>query len=147
MRHSRTEYRPLEGFVLAITPFNFTAITGNLAGTPAMLGNVVVLKPSPSAMLSNYILLQVLHEAGLPKEIIQFVPGDPKVVCDTAFNHRDFAGLHFTGSTAVFQHLWRDISSRVGKTLRSYPRIVGETGGKNFHLVSPEVALSRELHC
>ncbi|KAJ6160672.1 hypothetical protein N7470_004068 [Penicillium chermesinum] len=133
---NRLEYRPLEGFVYAISPFNFTAIGGNLAGAPALMGNVVLWKPSPSAIASNWLVHQILLEAGLPKNVIQFVPGDAEEVTSTVLNHREFAALHFTGSTDVFRSLYGQISQGVadGK-YRSYPRIVGETGGKNFHLV------------
>ncbi|KAJ5825576.1 hypothetical protein N7474_002714 [Penicillium riverlandense] len=133
---NRLEYRPLEGFVYAISPFNFTAIGGNLAGAPALMGNVVVWKPSPSAIASNWLVHQILLEAGLPKDVIQFVPGEAEEVTSTVLNHREFAALHFTGSTDVFRMLYGKISQGVadGK-YRSYPRIVGETGGKNFHLV------------
>lgn len=133
---NRVEYRPLEGFVYAISPFNFTAIGGNLAAAPALMGNVVVWKPSPSAIASNHLVHQILLEAGLPPNVIQFVPGEAGEVTNTILNHRDFAALHFTGSTAVFRSLYGQIAQGVadGK-YRSYPRIVGETGGKNFHLV------------
>ena len=136
---NRSEYRPLEGFVFAVTPFNFTAIGGNLAAAPALLGNCVLWKPSPSAVLSNYLVYQVLEEAGLPKGLIQFLPtaqDQVEAICDTVFAHRDFAGLHYTGSTAVFKKLWKDIANNVDKH-RSYPRVVGETGGKDFHLYHP----------
>lgn len=133
---NRVEYRPLEGFVYAISPFNFTAIGGNLAAAPALMGNVVVWKPSPSAIASNHLVHQILLEAGLPPNVIQFVPGEAGEVTDTILNHRDFAALHFTGSTAVFRSLYGQIAQGVaGGKYRSYPRIVGETGGKNFHLV------------
>lgn len=133
---SRLEYRPLEGFVYAISPFNFTAIGGNLAGAPALMGNVVIWKPSPSAIASNWLVHQILLEAGLPKDVIQFVPGDAEEVTSSVLNHPEFAALHFTGSTDVFRSLYGKISEGVadGK-YRSYPRIVGETGGKNFHLI------------
>ncbi|MBW0476475.1 hypothetical protein O181_016190 [Austropuccinia psidii MF-1] len=136
---NRVEYRPLEGFVYAISPFNFTAIGGNLAAAPALLGNIVLWKPSPMAVYANYLTYKLLEEAGLPKGVIQFLPvgpGDVEHACKQIFDHPDFASLHFTGSTAVFRKLWSDISQRVlTGTLKSYPRIVGETGGKNFHLV------------
>lgn len=131
---NRTEYRALEGFVLAVSPFNFTAIGGNLPGTPALVGNVVLWKPSPAAMYSNYLIYQIFTEAGVPPGVIQFVPGPAPEVVAQAINHTSFAALHFTGSTAVFQKLWKDIASNL-PTYRSYPRIVGETGGKNFHLI------------
>ncbi|KAJ0421662.1 Aldehyde/histidinol dehydrogenase [Aspergillus carlsbadensis] len=133
---NRVEYRPLEGFVYAISPFNFTAIGGNLAGAPALMGNVVIWKPSPSAIASNWLVHQILLEAGLPKNVIQFVPGEAEEVTKTVLDHPQFAALHFTGSTSVFRSLYGQISDGVaaGK-YRSYPRIVGETGGKNFHLI------------
>ncbi|KAJ5669737.1 hypothetical protein N7462_010807 [Penicillium macrosclerotiorum] len=133
---NRLEYRPLEGFVYAISPFNFTAIGGNLAGAPALMGNVVLWKPSPSAIASNWLVHQILLEAGLPKDVIQFVPGEAEEVTSSVLNHKEFAALHFTGSTDVFRMLYGKISQGVadGK-YRSYPRIVGETGGKNFHLI------------
>ncbi|KAL1952801.1 hypothetical protein VTO42DRAFT_4245 [Malbranchea cinnamomea] len=133
---NRTEYRPLEGFVYAISPFNFTAIGGNLSAAPALMGNVVVWKPSPSAFYSNYLVHQIFREAGLPADVIQFVPGDAELVTRIALSHRDFAALHFTGSTAVFRQLYGQISQEISRgTYRGYPRIVGETGGKNFHLI------------
>lgn len=134
--YSRVEYRPLEGFVYAVTPFNFTAIAGNLPCAPALMGNVVVWKPSPSAIASNYILYTILIEAGLPPNVIQFVPGDAKQVTDVVLAHPQFASLHYTGSTAVFRSLFAQIATGVqNATYKGYPRIVGETGGKNFHLV------------
>ncbi|KAH9983212.1 delta-1-pyrroline-5-carboxylate dehydrogenase [Russula compacta] len=131
---NRIEYRPLEGFVLAVSPFNFTAIGGNLPGTPALVGNVVLWKPSPAATYSNYIIHQVLTEAGVPPGVIQFVPGPPPAIVAQAIAHREFAALHFTGSTFVFKKLWKDIAANIDK-YKSYPRIVGETGGKNFHVI------------
>ncbi|RYP35368.1 hypothetical protein DL766_002544 [Monosporascus sp. MC13-8B] len=133
---NRAEYRPLEGFVYAVSPFNFTAIGGNLAGAPALLGNVVVWKPSDSAVLSNWIVYKILREAGLPEGVIQFVPGDALEVTRAALAHRQFAALHYTGSTAVFRKLYGEIGAGVaGGRYAGYPRVVGETGGKNFHLV------------
>lgn len=133
---NRMEYRPLEGFVYAVSPFNFTAIAGNLTCAPALMGNVVVWKPSDYAIASNYLLYQILLEAGLPRDVIQFVPGPAEEVTQVALAHRKFAALHYTGSTAVFRKLYGAISQNVaaGKYL-GYPRIVGETGGKNFHVV------------
>lgn len=131
---NRVEYRPLEGFVLAVSPFNFTAIGGNLPGVPALVGNVVLWKPSPAATYSNYIIYQLLEEAGVPPGVIQFVPGPPADVVAQAISHPLFAGLHFTGSTAIFKKLWKDIAQNLD-IYKSYPRIVGETGGKNFHVV------------
>ncbi|EAU82741.1 delta-1-pyrroline-5-carboxylate dehydrogenase [Coprinopsis cinerea okayama7 len=131
---NRVEYRALEGFVLAVSPFNFTAIGGNLPGAPALVGNVVVWKPAPAATYSNYLVYQILAEAGVPPGVIQFVPGPPAEVVAQAIGHREFSALHFTGSTFVFKKLWKDIAMNLDK-YRGYPRIVGETGGKNFHLV------------
>ncbi|RGB40968.1 1-pyrroline-5-carboxylate dehydrogenase [Rhizophagus diaphanus] len=131
---NRVEYRPLEGFVYAITPFNFTAIGGNLPSAPALMGNVILWKPSPGALLSNWIVLEILREAGLPDGVIQFIPGPAEQITETIFKSPDFASLHFTGSTAVFKKLWKDIGNNID-IYRSYPRIVGETGGKNFHLL------------
>ena len=133
---NRLEYRPLEGFVYAITPFNFTAIGGNLPCAPALLGNVVVWKPSDSAIASNWLLYNVLLEAGLPRDVIQFVPGNPEEVTKVILAHKKFAALHYTGSTAVFRKLYGSIATGVAEgKYAGYPRIVGETGGKNFHLV------------
>ncbi|KAI0758081.1 delta-1-pyrroline-5-carboxylate dehydrogenase [Fomes fomentarius] len=131
---NRVEYRALEGFVLAISPFNFTAIGGNLPGAPALVGNTVVWKPSPAAVYSNYIVYQILAEAGVPPGVIQFVPGPAEEVVGQVLASPDFAALHFTGSTFVFKKLWKDIAANLD-IYKSYPRIVGETGGKNFHLV------------
>ncbi|KAG1752491.1 Aldehyde/histidinol dehydrogenase [Suillus paluster] len=131
---NRVEYRALEGFVLAVSPFNFTAIGGNLPGAPALVGNTVVWKPSPAATYSNYLVYQILAEAGVPPGVIQFVPGPPPEVVAQAISHPSFAALHFTGSTFVFKKLWRDIAANLDK-YKGYPRIVGETGGKNFHVI------------
>jgi 1-pyrroline-5-carboxylate dehydrogenase len=147
--------------VLAVSPFNFTAIGGNLPGgapisascsraaniltAPAMLGNVVVWKPSPMATYSNYLVYQLLHEAGVPAGVIQFVPGPPAAVVQQAIAHRSFAALHFTGSTHVFRQLWKDIAGNVDR-YRGYPRIVGETGGKNFHLIHPSAEVRNAVH-
>lgn len=133
---NRLEYRPLEGFVYAVSPFNFTAIAGNLAGIPALMGNVIVWKPSDYAIASNYLMYKILLEAGLPKDVIQFVPGNPEEITKTVLAHKEFASLHYTGSTAVFRKLYGAIGQGVSEgRYKSYPRIVGETGGKNFHLV------------
>ncbi|RMZ69028.1 Delta-1-pyrroline-5-carboxylate dehydrogenase mitochondrial [Pyrenophora seminiperda CCB06] len=133
---NRVEYRPLEGFVYAVSPFNFTAIGGNLPAAPALMGNVVVWKPSPAAIASNWLLYQILIEAGLPPNVIQWVPGDAVEVTKEVLSHRQFASLHYTGSTAVFRSLYGKIANGVAEgKYQSYPRIVGETGGKNFHLV------------
>jgi 1-pyrroline-5-carboxylate dehydrogenase len=128
---NRMEYRPLEGFVLAITPFNFTSIAGNLPTVPALLGNVVVWKPSPTQQLSAHFTLRLLEAAGLPAGVINLVTGDGQAVSRVALGHRDLAGIHFTGSTATFQHLWRTVGENIAG-YRGYPRVVGETGGKDF---------------
>jgi 1-pyrroline-5-carboxylate dehydrogenase len=127
------EMRPLEGFVLALTPFNFTAIGGNLPTAPALMGNTVVWKPAESQMLSAYYTYLVLEEAGLPPGVINFVPGSGRELMPAALAHPDFAGLHFTGSTAVFRSLWNTVAQNLDR-YRSYPRLVGETGGKDFIL-------------
>ncbi|GAC1692796.1 MAG: L-glutamate gamma-semialdehyde dehydrogenase [Gemmatimonadaceae bacterium] len=128
---NQMDYRPLEGFVYAVTPFNFTAIGGNLPTAPALMGNVVVWKPAQTAMLSAWYTLQLLEAAGLPPGVINFVPGDPAAVSAVCLDHRDLAGVHFTGSTTVFNGMWKTIGANMGR-YRSYPRIVGETGGKDF---------------
>jgi 1-pyrroline-5-carboxylate dehydrogenase len=128
---NRMDYRPLEGFVYAITPFNFTAIGGNLPTAPALMGNAVVWKPSATATLSNWHFFRLLQEAGLPPGVINFLPGDSIEVSRTLLAQRHLAGIHFTGSTAVFQSLWRTVGENLGK-YAGYPRIVGETGGKDF---------------
>ena len=139
---SRLEYRPLEGFVYAITPFNFTAIAGNLPAAPALMGNVVVWKPSPSAVASNWLVYQILLEAGLPEKVIQFIPGDAEEVTKAVLDHPKFSSLHYTGSTAVFRSLWGKIATGVaGGKYEGYPRIVGETGGKNFHLIHSSASI------
>ncbi|VVT56464.1 uncharacterized protein SAPINGB_P005073 [Magnusiomyces paraingens] len=131
---NRAEYRPLEGFTYAVTPFNFTAISGNLVAAPALMGNTVVWKPSDSAVLSNYLLYNIFKEAGLPDGVINFIPGDAQSVTEEVLSSPDFAALHFTGSTQVFLSLYQKIASNLG-SYKSYPRIVGETGGKNFHVI------------
>jgi 1-pyrroline-5-carboxylate dehydrogenase len=128
---NRLDHRPLEGFVYAITPFNFTAIAGNLPTAPAMLGNVAVWKPSTTAMLSGYHIMRLLEEAGLPPGVINFLPGDPVRISERMIASPDLAGIHFTGSTSVFQSIWKQVGDRIG-SYRSYPRLVGETGGKDF---------------
>lgn len=133
---NRVEYRPLEGFVYAVSPFNFTAIGGNLCAAPALMGNVVVWKPSDFAIASNWLLYNILLEAGLPPNVIQFVPGPPGEVTREILAHTKFAALHYTGSTAIFRNLYGQIGAGVAEgRYQSYPRIVGETGGKNFHLI------------
>jgi 1-pyrroline-5-carboxylate dehydrogenase len=128
---NRADYRPLEGFVYAITPFNFTSIAGNLPTAPALLGNVVIWKPSPTQQLSAHFTMQLLQAAGLPPGVINMLPGDGIAVSDVALVHPDFAGIHFTGSTRTFQHLWQTVGANIGR-YRTYPRLVGETGGKDF---------------
>jgi 1-pyrroline-5-carboxylate dehydrogenase len=133
---NRMEYRPLEGFVVAITPFNFTSIAGNLPTAPALLGNVVVWKPSPTQQLSAHYTMRLLEAAGLPPGVINMVTGDGQAVSRVALSHPDLAGIHFTGSTATFQHLWRTVGENIA-AYRGYPRLVGETGGKDFVVVHP----------
>jgi 1-pyrroline-5-carboxylate dehydrogenase len=133
---NRVEYRPLEGFVYAITPFNFTAIAGNLPASAAMMGNVVLWKPSDSQVFSAKVIMDVFQEAGLPPGVINMVMGDPVMISNTVLASPDFAGLHFTGSTQVFKELWKQIGNNI-HTYKTYPRIVGETGGKDFILAHP----------
>ena len=131
--HNRLEYRPLEGFVLAVTPFNFTAIGGNLPTSAAMCGNVVVWKPANTQVYSAQMLMRVLKEAGLPDGVINLIYVDGPTIGKVCFNHRDFAGVHFTGSTGVFNTMWKQIGEGLANNIyKSYPRIVGETGGKDF---------------
>jgi 1-pyrroline-5-carboxylate dehydrogenase len=133
---NRMEYRPLEGFVLAVSPFNFTAIGGNLTGAPALMGNTVLWKPASTAMLSAYYTMRIFQEAGLPDGVINLVYGAGKDIGDVALASPDLAGVHFTGSTTVFQDMWKTIGSNIA-SYRSYPRIVGETGGKDFIVAHP----------
>ncbi|WP_299052192.1 L-glutamate gamma-semialdehyde dehydrogenase [uncultured Nocardioides sp.] len=133
---NRTDHRPLEGFVYAITPFNFTAIAGNLPTAPALMGNTVLWKPSPTQQLAATLTMQLLEEAGMPPGVINMLPGDGLAVSEVALAHRDLAGIHFTGSTPTFQHLWRTVGENI-TGYRSYPRIVGETGGKDFIVAHP----------
>ncbi|MEI6456542.1 MAG: L-glutamate gamma-semialdehyde dehydrogenase [bacterium] len=133
---NRTEYRPLEGFVFTVTPFNFTAIASNLNMAPVLMGNTVVWKPSSTSILSNYFLMKIFREAGLPDGVINFIPGPGGVIGKQVLAHRDLAGIHFTGSTGTFNNIWRSVVDNM-TTFRSYPRIVGETGGKDFIFVHP----------
>jgi 1-pyrroline-5-carboxylate dehydrogenase len=133
---NRTDYRSLEGFVYAITPFNFTAIAGNLPTAPALMGNTVVWKPSPTQQLTASLVMQLLEEAGMPPGVINMVTGDGLAVSDVALADPDLAGIHFTGSTGVFQHLWKSVGNNIAN-YRSYPRLVGETGGKDFVFAHP----------
>jgi 1-pyrroline-5-carboxylate dehydrogenase len=133
---NRMEQRPLEGFVYAITPFNFTAIAANLPTAPALMGNVVLWKPSPTQSLAAHLTMRLLEEAGLPPGVINLLPGDGVAVSEVALHHPNLAGIHFTGSTATFQHLWGTVGANITR-YRSYPRLVGETGGKDFVLAHP----------
>ena len=138
---NRMEYRGLEGFVFAITPFNFTAIAANLCAAPALMGNVVVWKPADSQVYSAQVIMEVFKAAGLPDGVINMVTCDGPAAGEVVFNHPDFAGLHFTGSTGVFRHLWKTIGENLS-LYRSYPRIVGETGGKDFVVAHPSADVS-----
>jgi 1-pyrroline-5-carboxylate dehydrogenase len=140
---NRVEYRPLEGFVFALTPFNFTAIAGNLPAAPALMGNVVVWKPSDSQIYSAWVVMEIFRKAGMPAGVINLIYADSPEVGDVVFKHPDFAGLHFTGSTGVFKHLWKEIGLNIDR-YKSYPRIVGETGGKDF-IVAHHSADATEL--
>src|SRR3954462_4865522 len=133
---NRVDHRPLEGFVYAVTPFNFTAIAGNLPTAPALMGNTVVWKPAPTQQFAAHFLMRLLEEAGLPPGVINMVTGDGVAVSEVALASPDLAGIHFTGSTAVFQHLWRTVGQNIAG-YRGYPRIVGETGGKDFVVAHP----------
>ena len=140
---NRVEYRPLEGFVYAITPFNFTSIAGNLPSAPALMGNVAIWKPSRPAVFSGYYLMRLFEAAGLPPGVINFVPGDPRAITEGVLNSPEFSGIHYTGSTPVFQSFWRTIGENIAG-YNTYPRIVGETGGKDFivaHASADEDAL------
>jgi 1-pyrroline-5-carboxylate dehydrogenase len=138
---NQLEYRPLEGFVYAVTPFNFTSIAANLPTAPALMGNTVVWKPASSAMLSAHYLMQLLREAGLPPGVINLVAGDAAMISDVVLSHRDLGGIHFTGSTEVFNGIWKKVGNSIS-SYRSYPRIVGETGGKNFVLAHASADLA-----
>lgn len=140
---NRLEYRPLEGFVFAITPFNFTSIAANLCAAPAMMGNVVVWKPADTQVYSAQVLMELFKAAGVPDGVINMITVDGPVAGDVVFQHKAFAGLHFTGSTAVFKHLWKEIGTNLDK-FRTYPRIVGETGGKDF-IIAHKSAIPAEV--
>ena len=133
---NRMSYRPLEGFLFAVSPFNFTSIAGNLNAAPVLMGNVTVWKPSSTSVLSNYWLMKIFMEAGLPDGVINFVPSKGSVIGNEVFRHPEFAGVHFTGSTGTFNHFWKLIGDNIS-SYRSYPRIVGETGGKDFVVIHP----------
>ncbi|MBT6745175.1 MAG: L-glutamate gamma-semialdehyde dehydrogenase, partial [Flavobacteriales bacterium] len=140
---NRLEYRGLEGFIFAVTPFNFTSICANLCAAPAMMGNVVVWKPAEAQMYSAHVIIKLFKAAGLPDGVINLISVDGPAAGDVVFKHKDFAGLHFTGSTGVFRHLWKEIGTNIEK-YRSYPKIVGETGGKDF-IVAHESAVPAEV--
>jgi 1-pyrroline-5-carboxylate dehydrogenase len=146
--HNRLEYRPLEGFVLAVTPFNFTAIGGNLPASAALCGNTVVWKPANTQVYSAQMFMRVMKEAGLPDGVINLIYVDGPTIGKICFSHRDFGGVHFTGSTGVFNNMWKTIGENIGN-YKSYPRIVGETGGKDFVMVhgsaDPEVVATALL--
>jgi 1-pyrroline-5-carboxylate dehydrogenase len=133
---NRLDHRPLEGFVYAITPFNFSAIAGNLPTAPALMGNVVIWKPSETQLLAAHLTMRLLEAAGLPDGVINLLTGDGRAVSEVALTHRDLAGIHFTGSTPTFQHLWKTVGENLSG-YRTYPRLVGETGGKDFVLAHP----------
>ena len=135
-KSNHLEYRPLEGFVYAVTPFNFTAIGGNLCASAALMGNVVLWKPSDNQIFTAKITMDIFKEAGLPDGVINLVTGDPEMISDIALKHSEFSGLHFTGSTSVFRDLWKKIGNNIS-LYRDYPRIVGETGGKDFIFCHP----------
>ena len=136
---NRLSYRPLEGFVYAISPFNFTAIAGNLSAAPALMGNTIVWKPSDHQMLSAHVIMEVFEEAGLPPGVINMVMGDPEMITNTVLASPDFAGIHFTGSTFIFKNIWQKIGQNIHQ-YKTYPRIVGETGGKDFIVAHPSAA-------
>ena len=138
---NRVEQRPLEGFVFAVTPFNFTAIAGNLPTAPAMMGNTVVWKPASSAVLSGYYLMKLFQEAGLPDGVVNFLPGSGADIGNIVLQHPKLAGVHFTGSTEVFQGMWKIVGENIA-SYRTYPRIVGETGGKDFIFVHPSADIA-----
>ena len=138
---NKVQYRPLEGFVVAISPFNFTAIGSNLVCTPAQMGNGVLWKPSSTCALSNYYIMKVLKEAGLPDGVIQFLPSEPLTFGNLTINSPDLSALSFTGSTQTFKKLWKQVGNNIDN-YKTYPRIIGETGGKNYHLMHPSADLN-----
>ncbi|KAM3540851.1 hypothetical protein ARSEF1564_006207 [Beauveria bassiana] len=144
---TRVKYRPLEGFVYAVSPFNFTALGGSLVSAPALMGNVVLWKPSQYNVYASMLVYQILLEAGLPPGVIQFVPGDAAKVTETVLSHPDFAGLNFIGSSDVFRKIYARIGEGIGnKTYREFPRVIGETSGKNFHLLHPSADISSAVN-
>ena len=140
---NRLSYRPLEGFIYAVSPFNFTAIAGNLTSAPALMGNTIVWKPSDHQILSAHVIMEVFEEAGLPAGVINMVMGDPEMVTNTVLASPDFAGIHFTGSTFIFKNIWQKIGQNIHQ-YKTYPRIVGETGGKDFIIAHPS-AVAEEV--
>ena len=138
---NRLTYRPLEGFIYAVSPFNFTAIAGNLSAAPALMGNTIVWKPSDHQMLSAHVIMEVFEEAGLPPGVINMVMGDPEMITEVVLKSPDFAGIHFTGSTFIFKSIWKKIGENIHQ-YKSYPRIVGETGGKDFIVAHPSAAIN-----
>lgn len=142
--YNRMEYRPLEGFVFAVTPFNFASIAGNLPAAPALMGNVVLWKPASSAVYTTHWIMKLFQEAGIPDGVINFIPGSGGTVGEPALTNPNLAGIHFTGSTATFQHMWRTVGDNI-TNYKTYPRIVGETGGKDFIVVHPS-ANAKEVH-
>ena len=143
---NRLDYRPLEGFIFAVAPFNFTAISGNLAAAPAMMGNVVLWKPAATAVFSSYQIMRIFMEAGLPPGVINFIPGDSRDMAGALLAHPDLGGVHFTGSNEVFNGIWRTVGENASR-YRSYPRIVGETGGKDFVVVHPSAEVQGTATC
>ncbi|QKG80430.1 L-glutamate gamma-semialdehyde dehydrogenase [Tenuifilum thalassicum] len=141
---NRLEYRPLEGFIFTVSPFNFTAIASNLNMAPVLMGNTVVWKPASTALLSNYILMQIYKEAGVPDGVINFIPGKGSAIGNVVFNHPMLAGIHFTGSTVTFNTFWKAVSNNIGK-YRSYPKLVGETGGKDFIFMHPSANVNEAV--
>ncbi len=137
---NRLEYRPLEGFIYAVSPFNFTAIAANLNVSVALMGNVTVWKPASTAVLSNYYLMKILHEAGLPGGVINFIPGQGQTISKVVLNHRELAGIHFTGSNPTFMSMWKTVAGNLS-LYRSYPKLIGETGGKDFIFAHPSASL------
>jgi 1-pyrroline-5-carboxylate dehydrogenase len=142
---NRTEYRPLEGFIFAVSPFNFTAIGSNLVGAPAIVGNTVVWKPASSAVYSAYVVYKLFEEAGVPAGVINFIPGNPKEIGDSVLANENLSGIHFTGSTRVFQNMWTTVGNNINN-YKTFPRIIGETGGKNYVIAHPSADIEAVSH-
>ena len=140
---NKMEFRPLEGFVFTVSPFNFTSIASNLNMAPVMMGNTTVWKPATTSLLSNYYLMKIFQEAGLPDGVINFIPGSGAMIGKTVLQSPDLAGIHFTGSNETFNYLWKEVSMQLPR-YKSYPRLIGETGGKNFIIVHP-TATAKEV--